>query len=270
LVSHLDSLLCAEKDAAASVEHEYVKWYDHDDHNRFDVCADDHCQRYQGLTRATGDTVRKVIDSTWGQTLYYGNELCDARFSKCCGGVMERFSTCWEDKDMPYLQAVPDTPDHDPDGDCFCNTTDKAILGQVLNNYDQETVDFYRWKEVYDREALSDLIRRRSGIDLGRIVSIEPLERGLSGRIMKMKITGDRSSLVVGKELEIRRILSETHLKSSAFDVRMEGSSVILEGKGWGHGVGLCQIGAAVMASKGYTYTEILEHYYPGSHLSER
>ena len=270
LVSHLDSLLCAEKDAAASVEHEYVKWYDHDDHSRFDVCADDHCQRYQGLTRATGDTVRKVIDSTWGQTLYYGNELCDARFSKCCGGVMERFSTCWEDKDMPYLQAVPDTPDHDPDGDCFCNTTDKAILGQVLNNYDQETVDFYRWKEVYDREALSDLIRRRSGIDLGRIVSIESLERGLSGRIMKLKITGDRSSLVVGKELEIRRILSETHLKSSAFDVRMEGSSVILEGKGWGHGVGLCQIGAAVMASKGYTYTEILEHYYPGSHLSER
>ena len=270
LVSHLDSLLCAEKDAAASVEHEYVRWYDHDDHSRFDVCADDHCQRYQGLTRATGDTVRKVIDSTWGQTLYYGNELCDARFSKCCGGVMERFSTCWEDKDMPYLQAVPDTPDHDPDGDCFCNTTDKAILGQVLNNYDQETVDFYRWKEVYDREVLSDLIRRRSGIDLGRLVSIEPLERGLSGRIMKLKITGDRSSLVVGKELEIRRILSETHLKSSAFDVRMEGSSVILEGKGWGHGVGLCQIGAAVMASKGYTYTEILEHYYPGSHLSER
>jgi SpoIID/LytB domain protein len=270
LVSHLDSLLCAEKDAAASVEHEYVKWYDHDDHSRFDVCADDHCQRYQGLTRATGDTVRKVIDSTWGQTLYYGNELCDARFSKCCGGVMERFSTCWEDKDMPYLQAVPDTPDHDPDGDCFCNTTDKAILGQVLNNYDQETVDFYRWKEAYDREALSDLIRRRSGIDLGRIVAIEPLERGLSGRIMKLKITGERSSLVVGKELEIRRILSETHLKSSAFDVRMEGSSVILEGKGWGHGVGLCQIGAAVMASKGYTYTEILEHYYPGSHLSER
>ena len=269
LVSHLDSLLCAEKDAAASVEHEYVKWYDHDDHSRFDVCADDHCQRYQGLTRATGDTVRKVIDSTWGQTLYYGNELCDARFSKCCGGVMERFSTCWEDKDMPYLQAVPDTPDHDPDGDCFCNTTDKAILCQVLNNYDQETVDFYRWKEVYDREALSDLIRRRSGIDLGRIVSIEPLERGLSGRIMKLKITGERSSLVVGKELEIRRILSETHLKSSAFDVRMEGGSVILEGKGWGHGVGLCQIGAAVMASKGYTYTEILEHYYPGSHLSE-
>lgn len=269
LVSHLDSLLCAEKDAAVSVEHEYVRWYDHDDHSRFDVCADDHCQRYQGLTRATGDTVRKVIDSTWGQTLYYGNELCDARFSKCCGGVMERFSTCWEDMDMPYLQAVPDTPDHDPDGDCFCNTTDKAILGQVLNNYDQETVDFYRWKEVYDREALSDLIRRRSGIDLGRIVSIEPLERGLSGRIMKLKITGERSSLVVGKELEIRRILSETHLKSSAFDVRMEGGSVILEGKGWGHGVGLCQIGAAVMASKGYTYTEILEHYYPGSHLSE-
>ena len=180
---------------------------------------------------------------------------------------MEEFSTCWEDKDMPYLKAIPDTPDHDPEGECFCNTTDKAILGQVLNNYDQETVDFYRWTEGYDRDALSDLIRRRSGIDLGRIQSIEPLERGLSERIMKLRIVGDRSALTVGKELEIRRILSESHLKSSAFDVRFEGDSVILEGKGWGHGVGLCQIGAAVMASKGYGYIEILKHYYPGTTL---
>ena len=267
LVSHLDSMLCADKVESGATEHEYVKWYDHDDHSNFDVCADDHCQRYQGLTRATGETVRKVIDSTWGQTLYHGDELCDARFSKCCGGVMEVFSTCWEDKDMPYLQAIPDTPGNEPDGECFCNTTDKAILGQVLNNYDQETVDFYRWTEVYDRNALSDLIRRRSGIDLGRIMSIEPLERGLSERICKLRIVGEKSSLTVGKELEIRRILSESHLKSSAFDVKFNGDSVILEGKGWGHGVGLCQIGAAVMASKGYGYAEILQHYYPGTTL---
>lgn len=182
---------------------------------------------------------------------------------------MERFSTCWEDRDYPYLQPLPDTPGHSHEEECFCNTNDKAILGQVLNNYDQETVDFYRWTEIYDRTALSELIRRRSGIDIGRLVAMEPLERGLSGRIMKLKITGTESTLIVGKELEIRRILSENHLKSSAFDVRFEGESVILEGKGWGHGVGLCQIGAAVMASKGHTYTEILEHYYPGTHLSE-
>ena len=268
LMSHLDSMLCAERSGTDSKVHEYVKWYDHEDHSLFDVCADDHCQRYQGLTRATGDTVRRVIDATWGQVLRYEGELCDARFSKCCGGVMESFSTCWDDRDLPYLQPLPDTPDHDPEGECFCNTTDKAILSQVLNNYDQETVDFYRWAEVYDREYLSDLIRRRSGTDLGRVVSLEPMERGGSGRIMKLKITGTEKTMIVGKELEIRRILSESHLKSSAFEVRYEGDSIILEGKGWGHGAGLCQIGAAVMASKGYTYTQILEHYYPGSCLS--
>ena len=267
LVSHLDSILYAERSEADSMAHEYVKWYDHDDHHLFDVCADDHCQRYQGLTRATGDTVRKVIDATWGQVLRYDGQLCDARFSKCCGGLMEVFSTCWEDKDMPYLQPLPDTPDHDPHGDCFCNTVDKSILSQVLNNYDQETVDFYRWTETFDRDQLSDLILRKSGFDLGRILSLEPLERGASGRIMKLKITGAKKTLVVGKELEIRRILSESHLKSSAFDVRYEGDRIVLDGKGWGHGVGLCQIGAAVMASKGYTYTQILEHYYPGAKI---
>ncbi len=267
LVSHLDSILHAERSEADSMAHDYVKWYDHEDHHLFDVCADDHCQRYQGLTRATGETVRKVIDQTWGQVLRYDGQLCDARFSKCCGGLMESFSTCWEDKDMPYLQPLPDTPDHDPDGDCFCNTADKAILSQVLNNYDQETVDFYRWTEVFDRDQLSDLIFRKSGFDLGRILSMEPLERGASGRIMKLKISGSKKTLIVGKELEIRRILSESHLKSSAFDVRYEDDRIVLEGKGWGHGVGLCQIGAAVMASKGYSYTQILEHYYPGAKI---
>ena len=265
LISHLDSMMCGEKTQTDAKVHEYVKWYDHEDHRLFDVCADDHCQRYQGLTRATGETVRRVIDATWGQVLRHDGELCDARFSKCCGGVMESFSTCWEDRDMPYLQPLADTPDHDPEGECFCNTTDKSILSQVLNNYDQETVDFYRWTETFDRDSLSGLILRKGGFDLGRIVSLEPLERGVSGRIMKLKIVGIAKTLVVGKELEIRRLLSESHLKSSAFDVRYEADKIILDGKGWGHGVGLCQIGAAVMASKGYTYTQILEHYYPGT-----
>jgi SpoIID/LytB domain protein len=266
LISQLDTLL-GQKNTPENCVHEYVKWYDHQDHHHFDVCADDHCQRYQGLTRATGETVRKVIDATWGQVLTYQGELCDARFSKCCGGVMERFDTCWEDKEMPYLQPLPDTPDHEVGGECFCNTEDKEILGQVLNNYDQETTDFYRWTQTYDRAELAALIQRRTDISIGELKSITPLERGASGRIMKLEIEGSSCRLIVGKELEIRRILSESHLKSSAFDVEFEGDVVTLIGKGWGHGVGLCQIGAAVMASKGYTYREILQHYYPNTEL---
>ena len=244
------------------------KWYDHDDHRLFDVCADDHCQRYQGLTRATGKTVRRAVDSTWGQVLKCGEDLCDARFSKCCGGVMESFSTCWDDVEKPYLQPLPDTPDHDPDGDCFCDTEDKDILGQVLNNYDRETVDFYRWRVVYDRKELSALIEKRSGIRIGILQDMKPLARGRSGRICRLEIKGSLKTLIVGKELEIRRILSDSHLKSSAFDITFEGDDVILDGRGWGHGAGLCQIGAAVMASKGYGYRQILEHYYPGTTLS--
>lgn len=179
---------------------------------------------------------------------------------------METFPTCWDNKDMPYLQSLADTPGHE-DGRCFCDTRDKDILAQVLNNYDQETVDFYRWSVEYDRDELSELVSRRSGVDLGRIISIEPLDRGGSGRICRLRITGSKKTLVVGKELEIRRILSESHLKSSDFDVVVEGDRFVLNGRGWGHGVGLCQIGAAVMASEGYTYKEILEHYYPGTEI---
>ena len=256
-----------------------VKWYDKEDHRLFDVCADDHCQRYQGLTRAVGQRVRKVIDATWGQALHYEGQLCDARFSKCCGGRMEKFSSCWNDDDYAYLQPLADTPDHDPSAHCFCDTQDKDILGQVLNNYDQETVDFYRWTQEYDRIELSDMIGRRSGMTVGQVLSIEPLERGESGRIIRLKITGTERTLIVGKELEIRRILSESHLKSSAFEVsyldasgaQVDASSqwtrLRLEGRGWGHGVGLCQIGAAVMSTHGYTYRQILQHYYPGTTL---
>lgn len=268
LVTHLEmsgNYDCNE--VQDSPEYTCIKWYDHDDHRLFDVCADDHCQRYQGLTRATGKTVRKVIDSTWGQVLTYHDELCDTRFSKCCGGRMERFSTCWEDKDYDYLRPLADAPDHKGDGKCFCDTTDKAILSQVLNNYDQETTDFYRWTVEYDKKDLADLIGRKSGIHIGEIISMEPLERGGSGRIWKLRIVGSEKTMVIGKELEIRRILSESHLKSSAFDVEMTSDKVILRGSGWGHGVGFCQIGAAVMASKGYTYEQILEHYYPDSIL---
>ena len=265
LVMNLDSMLNRGQAEAGSGAIEYVNWYDHEDHRLFDVCADDHCQRYQGLTRATGMTVRRVIDQTWGQVIMYNGQLCDARFSKCCGGRMERFSTCWEDKDHEYLQPLPDAPGHMEGEKCFCDTQDKEILSQVLNNYDQETVDFYRWTVTYDKKDLSGLIERRSGHKIGKIISMEPLERGESGRICKLRIVGSENTLVVGKELEIRRILSESHLKSSAFDVEMTQENVILHGSGWGHGVGLCQIGAAVMASKGYDYRQILEHYYPGT-----
>ena len=268
LMSDLDTRFVKEETASAADQIEYEKWYDKEDHYLFDVCADDHCQRYQGLGRVADARVKKVIDATWGEALHYNGKLCDARFSKCCGGTMEKFSSCWDDVDYAYLQPLPDTPDHDPEGECFCATQDKEILGQVLNDYDQETVDFYRWTQEYDREDLAELIERRSGFALGRIQSLEPLERGESGRIIRLKITGADRTLIIGKELEIRRILSDSHLKSSAFEVSYIGDERIrLDGRGWGHGVGLCQIGAAVMAAKGYTYKQILEHYYPGSTL---
>ena len=268
LITHLEmSGHCEHDESHDTTGYDCIRWYDHDDHKLFDVCADDHCQRYQGLTRATGKTVRKVIDSTWGQVLTYEGNLCDARFSKCCGGRMERFSTCWEDKDYDYLQPLADTPDHLDGGKSFCDTDDKEILSQVLNNYDQETSDFFRWTVVYDRKELEALIERKSGVNIGELLSVEALERGGSGRIWKLRIEGSEKTMIVGKELEIRRILSETHLKSSAFEVEMTAEKVILKGSGWGHGVGLCQIGAAVMASKGYTYRQILEHYYPKSIL---
>ena len=273
LVSYLDSIRSEKLNVGNGSELEYMKWYDHEDHRHFDVCADDHCQRYQGLTRATGKTVRKAIDSTWGQVLEYDGELCDARFSKCCGGRMEKFSTCWGDEDLQYLQPLADAPEHG-DGKCFCDTQDKEILGQVLNNYDQETVDFYRWKVEYSRDEISELVARRSEMNLGQLEKLEPLERGESGRIYKLRIVGSKKTLIVGKELEIRRLLSDSHLKSSAFEVEylLDGrivqasdawDTLVLHGKGWGHGVGLCQIGAAVMASQGYSYKDILTHYYP-------
>ena len=249
---------------------EYIKWFDHDDHTLFDVCADDHCQRYQGLTMAVGDTVRKAIDQTWGLVLTSEGKICDARFSKCCGGRMELFSTCWEDKDYPYLQPLPDTADCVEGGDVFCDTKDEKILSQVLNDYDLETKDFYRWRTEYSRAEVSDLVRRRSGMDFGTIRDLVPVERGPSGRLKRLKVVGDKKTMIIGKELIIRRWLSDSHLKSSAFEVHWDGDHLTLDGSGWGHGVGLCQIGAAVMAAKGYSFDRILLHYYPGSTLERR
>lgn len=263
---------------------EYIRWYDREDHTIFDVCADDHCQRYQGITKATNQSVAVAVKATRGQVMMYKNSICDARFSKCCGGITEEFDTCWENKKYPYLTAVRDDkndaamPDltieeeadkwirSTPDG--FCNTHDKHILSQILNNYDQETTNFYRWKVRYTQEEIAELIRTNTKCDYGQIIDLIPVERGKSGRISKLKIVGTLKTLIIGKELEIRRTLSDTHLFSSAFvvDKGPQQDDVPawfeLTGAGWGHGVGLCQIGAAVMGEKGYNYNDILLHYY--------
>ena len=254
-------------------EDEVIRWYDRDDHTIFDVCADDHCQRYQGITKASNVHVVEAIKATRGRILVYDGEICDARFSKCCGGVTEEFQYCWEDTPKPYLVSVRDAAT--PDGDPFCHTHDKHILSQVLNDYDQETSDFYRWQVEYTQEELCELIERKLKMKFGKIVSLEPLERGKSGRIWKLKIVGTERQFTIGKELEIRRALSETHLYSSAFEVESRDfilgvpQKFVLKGAGWGHGVGLCQIGAAVMGEQGYSYDEILLHYYQGAEIKK-
>ena len=239
---------------------ELIRWYDREDHTIFDVCADDHCQRYQGITKQTNRAVEQALRATRGQILCNGDEICDARFSKCCGGVTEEFQYCWEDTPKPYLVSVEDP---------FCNTHDKAVLSQVLNDYDQETNDFYRWTVEYTTEEISNLINEKLKDDFGTITDLIPLERGKSGRIWKLKIVGTKKTFTIGKELEIRRALSESHLYSSAFDVEKTATGFRLNGKGWGHGVGLCQIGAAVMGQQGYRYDEILLHYYRGAEIKK-
>ena len=310
-----------------------IRWYDREDHTLFDVCADDHCQRYQGLLRAGNANIRRAVEATRGLVLTDGPDgsICDTRFSKCCGGVTERFSACWADEDFTYLQAIRDTyaenstspagsvPDLSDEQtardwilsspEAFCNTSDPVLLSTVLNSYDQETADFYRWKVEYTQAGLSDLLRRRSGIDFGDVLELRPLKRGASGRIIELLIQGTLRTVIVGKELEIRRWLSESHLYSSAFvvdtvyeqrpdisetvttgaypvggpvngghtvDTHMNSEThptpipvrFILHGAGWGHGVGLCQIGAAAMSARGCTFDRILAHYFRGSSLT--
>ncbi|HUW91531.1 MAG TPA: SpoIID/LytB domain-containing protein [Bacteroidales bacterium] len=273
-------------------DEEITRWYDREDHHNFDVCADDHCQRYQGITRASTSLVEKVISDTRGEVLVYGGAICDARYSKCCGGVTELFENAWEPVNHPYLQKIVDNAAA-PSGfsldlaneenavkwiagnpESFCNTNDKQTLRQVLNSYDQETNDFFRWKVIYSQNELSELVRDRTGIDFGNITDLVPLARGTSARIVRLKIKGSRKTMIIGKELEIRKALSKTHLYSSAFFVEKRGDarsvSFVLHGAGWGHGVGLCQIGAAVMGARSYTYGEILKHYFRNATLEKK
>ena len=271
-----------------------IKWYDHEAHKNFDVCADDHCQRYQGITRTSTPQAIEAVFATRGEVLMYEGEICDARFSKCCGGAFEEFQNCWENVKHPYLIGQRDSktetrlPDLTKEAEAdkwirtspaaFCNTHNKQVLSQVLNNYDQETTDFYRWRVCYSQQELSELIHKRSGIEFGKIIDLIPVERGTSGRLVRLKIVRTLRTLIIGKELEIRRTLSSSHLYSSAFVVDKEykedekeiPSRFILTGSGWGHGVGLCQIGAAVMGEQGYKYKEILSHYYPGSAIEQQ
>jgi SpoIID/LytB domain protein len=293
-----------------------IRWYDREDHTIFDVCADDHCQRYQGITKASSENVVEAVRSTFGEVLRYGKEICDARFSKCCGGVTEEYHTCWEDMDKPYLlskkdylkadeldaddgtdSALPDLTDEkevakwiSTSPRTFCGTKNKRVLSQILNNYDQETTDFYRWTVEYSQERISEIINANMKAEVGGIVDLVPVKRGASGRIELLKIVGTEKTITIGKELEIRRVLSETHLFSSAFVVEkffspnpqtctiVNGEAeeevlipdgFVIHGAGWGHGVGLCQIGAAVMGDRGYKYDEILLHYFSGAQLEK-
>ncbi len=271
---------------------ELIKWYDREDHINFDVCADDHCQRYQGITRSTTKTVEEAVNATDGVILTFNDTICDARFSKCCGGMLELFENVWEPVNHPYLQKLVDNDKELNSFDlnleeeaaskkwilekpeAFCNTDNQKVLSQVLNDYDQETNDFYRWKVDYKQEEISELVKKRTGIDFGIIHDLIPIERGASGRLIKLKIVGEKKTFTIGKELEIRKALSKSHLYSSAFVVekKKEGSCIkfILHGAGWGHGVGLCQIGAAVMGAKGYLFNDILGHYFKGAGLEKR
>jgi stage II sporulation protein D len=272
---------------------EIVKWYDREDHESFDVCADDHCQRYQGITKVISENAQKAIETTRGQVLVFANVICDARFSKCCGGISEDFENVWQPVKVPYLVAVYDYKTDSPDSyrglkpvrfedetfisnspEAFCNTSDPEVLRQVLIDFDCATTNFYRWTLQYSQQELSKLICVKSGIDFGEIIDLIPLKRGNSGRIIRLKINGTKKEIIVGKELEIRKWLSDSHLYSSAFIVEKtfsEGNEIpskfILCGAGWGHGVGMCQIGAAVMSRNGFSANQILEHYFSGASI---
>jgi stage II sporulation protein D len=274
-------------------EGEIIKWYDREDHLNFDVCADDHCQRYQGITRGGSINVEEAVNFTSGTVLVYDGRTCDARYSKCCGGISEKFENVWEQEPHPYLTRVVDNPDN-PEGydtdlvneenarawitgnpEAFCNTKSRYILGQVLNDYDQETVDFFRWTVKYTQQEIKELLLNKAGLDLGDILDMVPVERGVSGRLIRLMFRGTKGSMILGKELVIRRALSTSHLYSSAFIIeKIEGENGIpsgfnLKGSGWGHGVGLCQIGAAVMGTGGFSYRDILTHYFPGAELKQ-
>ena len=282
---------CDAKIEEVNGERQLIRWYDQEAHTDFDVCADDHCQRYQGITKATSSAVHSAIRATFGQVLISDGELCDARFSKSCGGITESYDAAWADERFPYLAvsydgetfpaefALPLTEDAYAEQwirsspPAFCNTTDPKVLGKILPDFDQATRDFYRWQVTITQNELQELFKRKLGIEFGAILKLEPVKRAESGRLVKLRIVGERETLIIGKELEIRRALSPSHLYSSAFVVETSSNgsnapdNFTLIGAGWGHGVGLCQIGAALMAERGYGFKQILAHYYRGSQL---
>jgi len=259
-------------------EGEVMRWYDRQDHDLFDVCSDDHCQRYQGITKISSKQAEEAIRETRGMAMTYQDEICDARYSKACGGLTEEFDTAWDGKRIPYLESILDASvSHRPirtekeacawilsEPEVYCNTKDETLLEKILPYFDRETKGFFRWRVEYSREELEEILREKSGFDFGTLKEIAPLRRGPSGRISRLKIVGSKRSMVVGKELEIRRWLSRSHLYSSAFIVTVEAGRFTFHGAGWGHGVGLCQIGAAVMATRGFSAEEILKHYFRG------
>ncbi len=264
-------------------EGETIRWYDRQNHDRFDVCADDHCQRYQGIKKVGFDQAETAVRQTHGMVMVFHDEICDARYSKACGGITENFETAWGDQYVPYLTSISDaslshhsiyTEKEVTDWilsmpNAYCNARDRHLLEIILSGVDLETKDFFRWRVEYSRVELEEILREKSGINFGTLREILPLQRGPSGRICRLKIVGTKESVVVGKELEIRRWLSRTHLYSSAFVVTADADRFVLYGAGWGHGVGLCQIGAAVMASKGFSAEEILKHYFRGIEIKK-
>jgi SpoIID/LytB domain protein len=257
-------------------EGEVMRWYDRQEHDLFDVCSDDHCQRYQGITKILSKQAEEAIRETRGMAITYQDEVCDARYSKACGGLTEEFDTAWGGKRIPYLESISDASISHPlirteeearrwilsEPEVYCNTKDEALLEKILPDSDQETKGFFRWRVEYSREELEEILREKSGFDFGTLEEVLPLQRGPSGRISRLRIVGSKKSMVVGKELEIRRWLSRSHLYSSAFIVTVETGRFTFRGAGWGHGVGLCQIGAAVMAIRGFSAEEILKHYF--------
>ena len=264
-------------------DEEVIRWHDREDHDFFDVCADDHCQRYQGVTRVVSKEAEEAVRKTRGMVLIYQGKICDARYSKACGGITENFGTAWNDKRVPYLKSISDASGpYRPikteeeastwilsNPDAHCNTQDEALLEKILPDFDRKTKDFFRWTIEYSRSELGEILRKKSGLDFGILEEIVPIARGPSGRIYRLKIVGSKRSIVVGKELEIRRWLSRTHLYSSAFVVKAGPRRFTFHGAGWGHGVGLCQIGAAVMATKGFSAEKILKHYFRGVEIQK-
>ncbi|HJX60355.1 MAG TPA: SpoIID/LytB domain-containing protein [Thermodesulfobacteriota bacterium] len=257
-------------------EGEIIRWYDRQDHDLFDVCSDDHCQRYQGTKKIVSKQAKEAVRITHGKVMIFQDEVCDARYSKACGGITENSDTAWNDKRVPYLTSIPDAPfPHQQirtekeasrwilsKPEVYCHTTDESLFEKILPGFDRETKDYFRWRIEYSRTELQEILREKSGFDFGTLKEIVPLNRGPSGRVSRLKIVGSKKSMVVGKELEIRRWLSRSHLYSSAFIVTSDAERFIFHGAGWGHGVGLCQIGAAVMASRGFSAEEILRHYF--------